>query len=205
VFYSKQLVLPEWVYHGTTSDAVAGFVKNGLIDTRYWKPKRDFGAGFYTTIDLEQAKEWAEKMARRFGEEPIVLQIRCATTVTREEASHLVFVGAGNEWAEYILDHRTIDQTESDPCEAKGGQHLDLIIGPLADNDTGHVIKMFQESGDKNIQWFKEQITRNQDGQALQGFALGNQVVFCNPDVANELLKLDGIWEVNSNGEWVAV
>lgn len=120
MFATKQLVLPEWLYHGTTADAVPGFVKNGLIDTRYWKPKRDFGAGFYTTIDLEQAKEWAEKTARRFGEEPVVLQIRCLTTVTRE-VNHLVFIGACNEWAEYILDHRTMNPSESDPCEAKGG------------------------------------------------------------------------------------
>lgn len=61
-------------------------------------------------------------------------------------------MGASIEWAQYILDHRTVK--EEDPCpSAYKRPHGDIVTGPMADNDTGEIIKEFIETGDKDGAW----------------------------------------------------
>ena len=46
------------LYHGTTADF-------SVVDLKHCKDKKDFGKGFYTTTDINQAINLAQRMKRR--------------------------------------------------------------------------------------------------------------------------------------------
>jgi hypothetical protein len=52
------------LYHGTDDNAAARIVSEG-VDLTKCSPLADFGRGFYTTTNLEQAKNWASLKAKR--------------------------------------------------------------------------------------------------------------------------------------------
>lgn len=54
------------LYHGTDDDAAARILSGG-VDLTKCSPLADFGRGFYTTTNLEQAKNWAFLKARRIS------------------------------------------------------------------------------------------------------------------------------------------
>jgi hypothetical protein len=55
---------PIRVYHGTDHVSAAAVLGNG-VDLALCSPLTDFGRGFYTTSNLEQAKNWGLLRARR--------------------------------------------------------------------------------------------------------------------------------------------
>jgi hypothetical protein len=195
-----KIEFPEWLYHGTTWNHIASFksmlVNWGILSR---SPKRDFGKGFYTTIDLDQAKEWAIKRGKDYFETPCVLLIKVNSQQLKEvqnEFNHHVFLGPSMDWAKYILEHRILTTEISDPCE----EHYGLVTGPMADNDTGDIIKRYQK-GDKNLEWFYNRIMIDRRGEPLSGLALGNQIVFCSP-AAGSILELEGALRFSEEG-WV--
>jgi hypothetical protein len=84
-----------------------------------------------------------------------------------------VFLGISASWGEYIFAHRIITRKNEDPCI----EHADLIIGPMADNDTGKIVQN-AVSLNKDHHWFYDKITRSVQGKRLDALRLGNQVVF---------------------------
>lgn len=58
------IITPQRLYHGTTDHLVSAFQRK-LLNSRYWRPSRDFGEGFYTTISVAQARKWAHHSATR--------------------------------------------------------------------------------------------------------------------------------------------
>jgi hypothetical protein len=54
------------LFHGT-DDAAARAILHSGIDLRRCSPVTDFGRGFYTTTNLDQAKNWARIRAARAG------------------------------------------------------------------------------------------------------------------------------------------
>ena len=63
------------LYHGTTKSAAASIRANG-VDTGFSTRPMDFGNGFYTTRDPQQAADWAA----RFGKNGTVLHFRIPTS-----------------------------------------------------------------------------------------------------------------------------
>lgn len=91
----------------------------------------DFGAGFYTTSSESQAVKWAktQTLRRRMGT-PIVT-VYDFDEKKAEQLNVLHFESAGREWLSYVTDNR------------KGiyrGQKADIVIGPVADDNTMPVI-----------------------------------------------------------------
>lgn len=197
------IIFPTWVYHGTTIDTLESF-KEQLINPKYWVTtvgfRKDFGDGFYTTIDQKQAKIWAEKRAKANFSEPCVLKIKCDSSKYKDLIKHHVFLGASEDWAKYILDHR-IQACDHDPCIVAGQEHSDVITGPMADGDTGRIVEQFL-TRNFSFEWFYGNIIVNKEGTPLSGLELGNQIAFCNPDVAESILTLEGAWLRKPNGEW---
>ena len=54
------------LYHGTDDDAADRIVRGG-VDLTKCSPLADFGRGFYTTTNFEQAKNWASLKAKRIS------------------------------------------------------------------------------------------------------------------------------------------
>lgn len=102
-----KFILPDVLYHGTTMAAILnpdGF-KQKLINEQFMKTprseNRDFGTGFYTTVDFRQASQWARKGlvsawrsgAREYpeGELPVILKIACSLPIEGREIDVLTF------------------------------------------------------------------------------------------------------------------
>ena len=70
--------VPAWndqnilLYHGTSDLWTASILR--AVDLRKAQPLTDFGRGFYTTTKLDQAKRWANDVARIWGGAAAVLE-----------------------------------------------------------------------------------------------------------------------------------
>ncbi len=95
----------------------------------------DFGAGFYTTTDFDQAGKWAVRVSKWRGGEPTITAFE-----TRSESwsrlSILRFDSANKDWLKYVVRSRTLRAVES--------QH-DVVAGPVADDRTVNVINLYLE------------------------------------------------------------
>ena len=95
----------------------------------------DFGAGFYTTTDFEQASTWARRVAKWRKGEPTITTFE--TIEARwQELSILHFKGANSDWLDYVVKSRTLRQLDT---------HYDVIGGPVANDRTVNVINLYIE------------------------------------------------------------
>lgn len=94
----------------------------------------DFGAGFYLTSDMEQAKSWAflkQKRARKG--KPTVSVFEFDENAT-QELSVLKFDSASENWLFFVSNCRNKpDFTD---------EH-DIVIGPVADDKTMPVLRFY--------------------------------------------------------------
>lgn len=112
------------LYHGSNTD-----VRKPKIITS--NRALDFGAGFYTTSDKEQAIRWARLQAlrRRTGSPTVTVyefDIERAVQLTVLHFDH-----AGSDWLRFVSQNR------------KGiysGQIYDIVYGPVANDNTMPVI-----------------------------------------------------------------
>ena len=177
------IITPQLLYHGTTDEYLAGF-RNKLLDSSYWRPGCDFGKGFYTTISLGQARKWARKAEESSlkGGHACVLVVELVSIPAGVEP--LIFLSESLSWAKYIFDHRKVTTTiMADPCL----KHSEIIIGPMADSDTGKIIKEAVLLN-KDVPWFYQQIIRKSSkARRLDSLSLGNQVAFSSERWASSL------------------
>lgn len=113
------------LYHGTTAD----FEKVMLGKSHN---RRDFGAGFYTTLLEQQAKEWAYRLGlREKSREYYVYQFAFAESDALKVKR---FEALNKEWLEFIKENRS-----------KGGvQHeYDVVVGPVADDNTMETVQLY--------------------------------------------------------------
>ena len=115
------------LYHGSNVEVA----KPRLISSGR---RLDFGAGFYTTSDPEQAKRWARLTARRRKEgEPLVSVYEFDESILND-LSVLRFDEASVEWLEYVAQNRMQDAGDDD---------FDIVIGPVANDRTMPVLRYF--------------------------------------------------------------
>ncbi|MFC5700110.1 DUF3990 domain-containing protein [Cohnella faecalis] len=190
-----EIMTPQLLYHGTTDTVVAGF-QSKLLNSKYWKPGRDFGEGFYTTISAAQARKWAHRSVDRSVEpaKPCVLTVELTSMPKKYEPR--VFLSESPAWSQFIFDHRTIAIKGEDPCD----KHPDIVIGPMADNDTGKIVLQAVQLK-KDADWFYDQITRTGKGRRLDSLRLGNQVVFSSERWESSL-RLVG-YSIFAGGRWI--
>ena len=149
------------VFHGTNL-----VIERPKIINRF--KTLDFGEGFYTTENENQAREFAVKVCQRRSPtlHPIV---NCYDFIADfDKFSVLKFDSPNENWLDFVVERR------------KGialSVKYDLIIGPVANDDVFGTIILY-EAG----QLDKE--------SAIKGFKvkkLFNQVVFCNELILNNL------------------
>ncbi|RKP56818.1 DUF3990 domain-containing protein [Cohnella endophytica] len=185
---SIDIEFPSSVYHGTLDIYYESF-KNRILNKNYWKQGRDFGQGFYTTISIEQAKNWARSMQDKLNMgRPCVLEIELSPERLIFQPNYRIFAGISPTWGKYIYEHRTIPEYGNDPCES----HAQIIIGPMADADTGKIVQDGLRLKKDNV-WFLDKITRNHANRRLDGLELGNQIAFSDEELA-PMLRLTGAY-----------
>lgn len=117
------------LYHGSTVTVKCPNVQRGRKAT-------DFGKGFYTTTNFEQAKKWAIlKRNREHGKKAIVSIYDVPDDILDREFSVLRFEGATKEWLEFVVNNR----------RGKGNYSYDLIMGPVANDQLYATIRLYEQ------------------------------------------------------------
>ncbi len=149
------------VYHGSNIE----FEK---IDLTKSKNYRDFGVGYYCTVLESQALSWAEQMYQRRNTGAVYLYEY--DLLLNHDFEIKRFTQIEEEWLLFISENRQ-----------HGGisHNYDIVIGPVADDDTFETIQLFTAG----ILTLEESIKR------LRYNDLNNQISF-HTNRAIECLKL---------------
>lgn len=158
------------VYHGATQIVDAPLCKIG-------RPNLDFGQGFYVTDMKEQAIKWAEIVALKRGEKPIlnIYQLDRDTMLT--EAKYLSFIAYDKAWLDFIVGNRQ---------GLNLAKEYDYIEGGIANDRVIDTVNLY-------IQGFYDA------EYALQQLAFhkpNNQICLRNQELLNKYLTYDGAEEL---------
>ena len=156
------------VYHGSNI-----LVKKPEIR----RPNRnlDFGIGFYTTANIEQAQSFSQIVFNRRGGSPIVSAYDFDFEAAKNTAKIKVFETASEEWFDFVCDKRMAKYV---------GDEYDIIIGPVA-NDTVYITFIGYMAG---------ATSRSDALNQLKVRKLYNQIAFCSEKALN-YLKFKGCEE----------
>ena len=94
----------------------------------------DFGRGFYTTSDQDQASRWAKRTARRQKAETGYVSVYEIDDTKMQALRMLRFDKPDAAWLRFVVDNRKGIAQESD---------WDLICGPVANDQTIPVINLY--------------------------------------------------------------
>ena len=129
-----QLPWPEWtnaairLYHGTTSPSADSIIAT-RIDVARGRATTDFGRGFYTTTDEENARAWSRRRSRDLDEPPALLKLTM-DRLALANLSSIVFIRGSSSAEDYWsfvahcrsgLPHRPITE-----------DFYDVAFGPVA-------------------------------------------------------------------------
>ena len=165
------------LYHGS----IVAVRKPSLLPGR---PNADFGKGFYTTSNVEQAVRWANIKKERENANRAVVSVYefDEALLNNVEWNIRHFNGADESWLYFVADCR------------KGRTHnYDLVLGPVANDKVFTTVNLF-ESGVLDAQAAILQ---------LKAYKTYDQVFFHSERAIKELKFLDS-FEVKaeeSNGE----
>ena len=145
------------------------------------KPNRtlDFGMGFYTTSNKEQAKDWAKIVVKRSNSGKPILNIYEFDEKSANELSIKRFEIPTKEWLDFICEHR---------LEKYNGNNFDLIIGPVANDNTMPVLQAYMNAKNKDLY---AQVALSE----IQADKLTDQYVFKN-ELALKFIKLKEMIEL---------
>ena len=96
----------------------------------------DFGKGFYTTSDMEQAARWAWRTAKRRGESNAFVTVYEVNEDERKKIRILSFDSPNVEWLNLVVKNRKGEYI---------AENWDIISGPVADDQTAQVIDLYLE------------------------------------------------------------
>ena len=94
----------------------------------------DFGKGFYTTSDMEQAARWAWRTAKRRGESNAFVTVYEVNEDELKNIRLLSFDSPNVEWLNLVVKNRKGEYIAGD---------WDIISGPVADDQTAQVIDLY--------------------------------------------------------------
>lgn len=149
------------VFHGTNI-----IIEQPRIINRF--KTLDFGEGFYTTENENQAKEFAIKVCKRRTPKLYPIVNCYEFNENFNQLSILTFDAPDEKWLDFVVERR------------KGNvlnEKYDLIIGPVANDDVFGTIILY-EAG----QLDKESVIKRFKVKDLY-----NQMVFCNELILSKL------------------
>ena len=116
------------LYHGSyTSIPVPELFDNGRT--------KDFGPGFYTTTNREQAISFSRKVFKRNeGGEPTVNIYDLDMDKAKDECSILSFDGPTEEWLDFVMANRE---------GILSNTGYDMVFGPVADDNVYRTLALY--------------------------------------------------------------
>lgn len=144
------------IYHGSTFRVE----KPNLEILNY---RTDFGKGFYTTTDIEQAKRWAKikkgRLEKTERNEALHQYINVYEYEEDKNLNILNFTEATEEWLRFVYKNRQSDELV---------HQYDIVIGPVADDNLYQVLVNYENG----VYDMEETIKR------LKTYLLSNQISF---------------------------
>ena len=98
----------------------------------------DFGAGFYTTSNKEQAVRWAQRGAdRRVPGTQVLSVYEFDSEAAQSDLAVICFEKPGSDWLDFVCTNRMGREID---------KPYDIVIGPVA-NDQVYTVVQFYENG----------------------------------------------------------
>lgn len=155
------------LYHGSTVAVRHPNISRG-------RKKTDFGKGFYTTTNFEQAAKWADlKRKREHTPKAVVSVFEVPDNILDMGYKVLRFNGATKEWLEYVVNNRRGISTDT----------YDLIMGPVANDRLYTTIQLYENGV----------ITANAAIEMLNTHVLFDQLSFHTNEAASILKFVETI------------
>jgi len=127
----------------------------------------DFGTGFYTTSNKEQAEIFAHKVYNRRKKEGFPTVNTYEFNDKALELNTLIFDLPSEKWLDFVVYNRKFGRKED----------YDLIIGPVANDDVFSVITLYEDGN----------LTKNEAIERFKVKSLYNQYLFCNEKALSNL------------------
>ena len=115
------------LYHGSSIE-----VKKPILLKN--QRELDFGKGFYTTSDLEQAAKWAKRTAKRRGVDKAFVTVYEVDNNDINNIRLLNFDSPNKDWLDFVVKNRKGEYI---------AENWDVISGPVADDQTAQVIDLY--------------------------------------------------------------
>ena len=160
------------LYHGSNMKVEKPKI---LIPNRFL----DFGPGFYTTSNLLQAQNFADKVAARKKSGTSTVSIYAFDEAILKKLKVLSFDSADEVWLDFVSDNRNGISIK---------EKYDLIAGPVANDDIFRTFILYSNGF----------LTKEQTLEALKIKKLFNQYVFATDKALEHLKFVDA--EVRGNG-----
>ena len=135
----------------------------------------DFGAGFYTTTNYQQALDFAKKVAiRQKTGNPTITAYEAQENILRSKYKILEFYSADKDWLDFVTANRQILNPEID---------AEIVIGAVANDDIIEVVRLYENG----VYTVEETLKR------LKIKTLYNQYVFRTQKAISELITKEVI------------
>ncbi len=156
------------VYHGSTQS-----VRNPRVERG--RPSTDFGKGFYTTTNFEQAQSWALYKKRNIGDEAkAIVSIYEVDDGLLDKSGYntLRFRAPDEAWLAFVVE-----------CRASGTHSHDIVFGAVANDKIYETLELYA-NGVLNIE---ETVARLKINEYY------NQISFHSPAAARELRFVESV------------
>ena len=156
------------LYHGSIVS-----VKNPNL--RQGRPNTDYGKGFYTTVDLEQAARWARIHRDRAGGGNAVVSVYEVDDgiLQKKDFRIMEYNGATKGWLDFVVANRRYAPLHD----------YDIVLGPVANDNLYATISLY-ENGELSAEAAVIQ---------LKTHVLFNQVSFHNQSAVSNLKFVESI------------
>ncbi|MBR3002579.1 MAG: DUF3990 domain-containing protein [Clostridia bacterium] len=122
------------LYHGSTF-----IVKEPNIEILNYRT--DFGKGFYTTTDIEQAKKWTKIKKERLEQEMHDFQLKRYINIYEynedKNLKILNFIEATEEWLDFVYKNRSSNELLHD---------YDIVKGPVANDNLFATLRLYERN-----------------------------------------------------------
>ena len=130
------------LYHGSN-------IAIGNINLAMCRPYKDFGQGFYLTDIEKQAEKMAIRVARIYGEKPIVNIYEIDDDFKDfKDLKDLKIKNFGiqttEEWARFVMNNRSRVFTDIKNVLCNKDNKYDIVIGPVADDNMALLFRQYE-------------------------------------------------------------
>lgn len=156
------------LYHGSTVSVKTPNLRQG-------RPNTDYGKGFYTTVDFDQAARWARIRRERAGGGNAVVSVYEVDDdlLQRKDFRIMEYNGATKEWLDFVVANRRYAPLHD----------YDIVLGPVANDNLYATISLY-ENGELSAEAAVVQ---------LKTHVLFNQVSFHTEKVLAQLRFVESI------------